>query len=409
MQVILSANIPHYYHSALALAERGWLARYICGYGARGAARWQRALPPYWQAKIRSRDISGIDPALVRSIWPAEFIQKGLIRLKIGSVERANWLNNHLYDRLARRHVTACDIFHFVSSVGLYSARRARQAGALIICDERTEHPDFQRAILREEHARLGLPPALPGVLYDDKVKQEYAIADFLIVPSRYARQTFVAAGFDPDRIFVVPYGVDVDRSTPPTPAPGPEDDTFRIIFVGQVVPRKGLHYLIEAFESAEIPHAELLVVGRVDAGMRPFVDAAARRLPNLRVLGNVPQATLQALYRQSSVFVLPTLADSWGLVTAEAMAAGLPVIVTEHAGSGEMVRPGVDGFVVPIRDAAAIGHHLTTLAAQPDLRRRMGQAAAEQARSFDWERYKAQLLTVYEAAAARRAVLNAA
>jgi glycosyltransferase involved in cell wall biosynthesis len=116
-----------------------------------------------------------------------------------------------------------------------------------------------------------------------------------------------------------------------------------------------------------------------------------------VRFVGHVPKADLPELYRRASVFVLPSLADSYGLVTLEAMACGLPVIVTENCGSKEAVREGVDGFVVPIRDPQALATALRRLYDDPDRRHAMGRVAATRAREFTWERYGDRLLAVYD------------
>ena len=88
-------------------------------------------------------------------------------------------------------------------------------------------------------------------------------------------------------------------------------------------------------------------------------------------------------------MFVFPSLLEGMGLVVLEAMASGLPVITTPN-GPGDLVRDGVDGFVVPIRDVDAIVEKLEYLRAHPEDRLRMGQNARERAKEFTWEQYRA-------------------
>ncbi|MCA9938054.1 MAG: glycosyltransferase family 4 protein [Anaerolineales bacterium] len=396
MKSILAANIPHYYYSAQALQSAGHLQRYICAVGVRGEATWLRWLPDYWRRKLRGRDISGIDRNLTTSLWLPELMQRGFPRLGVMSSERGNWLNNHLFDLAARRHVTACDVFHFVSSVGLYAARKARSVGAVVVCDGRTEYPDYQRRILAEENHHLGLKTAITGSLYDGKIKQEYALADYFILPSGYAKRTFVEAGFDEERIFVLPYGVDDeiffrDGSVAPEP-----DSTFRIVYAGQIVPRKGIHYLVRAFQQLALPNTELLLLGRIDDAFYRYLRGVIKDDARIKLPGSVPKQELRKRFNAASVFILPSLSDSWGLVVAEAMACGLPVIVTENVGSKEMVRDGVDGFVIPMRSVTAIVEKLSLLYDNRALRRRMAEAACDQVRHFTWERYQQGLLAVY-------------
>jgi glycosyltransferase involved in cell wall biosynthesis len=405
--VILSANVSHYYHTALALQQAGILQRYICAIGfARSNPWYVRFLPNHWRRKLRSRDISGIDGALVRTIWIAEILQRGLPAMGLISWDRGNCLNNYLYDILAQRWIEPCDVFHFVSSVGLYSARKAKAAGGIVVCDVRTEYPDYQFQVLGEEYARLGLYYNPPGLSYDNKIKAEYALADYIIVPSRYAQRTFVEAGFDAGRVLVLPYGVDptqffvADQKEVGHAAAArlssSQQRPFRVIFVGQIVPRKGVHYLLEAFHRLSMDDMELLLVGHLDETMAPIVHAAVERDARIRIVDNVPKAELQRLYSTAAVLVLPSLADSWGLVVLEAMACGLPVIVSENSGSSEVVSEGVNGFVVPIRDVDAIEEKLDYLYIHSGALQQMGQAAHETVKHYTWQCYGQRLIQYY-------------
>lgn len=116
----------------------------------------------------------------------------------------------HLFDWLASLGIKPCDIFHFVSSTGLYSARRAKAQGSIIICDERQEHFAYQRRLLDEEYASLGWSYEPPTSLVEDKIRKEHELVDFFIVPSSYARQTYVEMGIATEKIFLAPYGVEL-------------------------------------------------------------------------------------------------------------------------------------------------------------------------------------------------------
>jgi glycosyltransferase involved in cell wall biosynthesis len=343
-------------------------------------------------------DISGIEENRAKSIWWPEILQKGLPLLGVISQDRGNWLFNHIFDNRARRWSTPCDIFHFVNSIGLYSARKAKSSGSIIICDSRTAYPDHEREVLKHEYELLDIPFHPPGLLYDGKTKKEYELADYFIVPSSYAKRTFLDAGFCDDRIFVLPYGVKLDRfqHTKNETSVGEKDDTFRIICVGQIIPRKGVHYLIEAFKLLNQPDIELFLVGPLSKEMAKYVTAAQQRDSRIKLFGQVPWVQLYEYYQQSSVFVLPSLSDSWGLVVTEAMACGLPVIVTENTGSSDAVQEGKNGFVVPIRDSATLAERILYLYQNPKQRQEMGNVASRIVNHFTWERYSERLLEIY-------------
>jgi glycosyltransferase involved in cell wall biosynthesis len=118
---------------------------------------------------------------------------------------------------------------------------------------------------------------------------------------------------------------------------------------VGNDFLRKGTHYLIEAFRLIKEPNARLKIRGSVP---RDY----ARRIqdPRIEVIGPVTKSRLDSLYRWANVFCLPSIDEGFGLATLEALAYGLPLVVTDNVGSADVLDPAVT-CVVPIRDARAI------------------------------------------------------
>jgi len=396
MEITLLSNIPHYHYLAQAMEKAGWLKRYITSVAMPehgGIPAW---LPEFWRKKLEGRRMPGVPISKVSRICAPEAMQRLLPKLGWMSGERADYLNNHMFDLLAMRWITSCGFFHFVSSVGLYSARRARALGATIVCDVRQEHPYFQKRVLQAEYEKLGLPLSIAGHSFESKVLAEFQIADYFIVPSGYARDTFVAEGYPRERIFVAPYGVDL-RHFHITPK---EDSRFRVLFAGQITIRKGIFDLLEAFGALRIPGAELLLIGSIDPAivhlLKPY-----RHL--FRHLPPVPKTELHRYYSNSSVMVLPSLADAFPLVVAEAMACGLPVIISENTGTAEAVTDGREGFVVPVHDRATLGERIERLYKNPELRSEMGLRAQDRARQMTWAAYGARALDAYRTIESRR------
>jgi glycosyltransferase involved in cell wall biosynthesis len=127
---------------------------------------------------------------------------------------------------------------------------------------------------------------------------------------------------------------------------------------------------------------AELWLAGRVDLPV-PLL-AQYRNMSGVRFLGHV--SSIQDVFQQADVFVFPSLAEGSALVTYEAMASGLPVVVTFNAGS--VARDGEDGFIIPARNPKAIAESLERLRADDRLRKKMGEAARERVDMFTWKRY---------------------
>ena len=403
-RISILANLHFYTFGAMALQKEGLLHRYIFSIGITKSNKWLIALlPTQLRRKMVTRDISEISGDKVRSLWLPELLQRVLPVIRLISYERSNWLDSYLFDWYASFYIDRCDIFHFVNGVGLYSAKKAKHKGAILVCDMRAEHPDFQYEILKDEYKKLDLEPIQPFLLIRDRLCQEYALADYFIVPSTYAKSTYVKAGLGEKKIFVVPYGVDFknfdkirDKSNEGVLTKS--RDIFRIIYVGQLCVRKGIHYLIDAFKALNIRNKELLLVGDYSENIyRSYIENTVNQDWKIKHIGQVAKIDLVYYYNISSVFVLPSLANSFGLVTLEAMACGLPVIVTENSGSSEVVRDDVDGYVIPIRNTSVLLSKLEYLGNNREIRERMGTAAYFQARKYTWTRYADQLLQVYD------------
>lgn len=400
-RVVLSAgNITHYHHAALALHRAGYLQRYFYSLGPTGDnAWWLRPLPGYWRRKVIGRRLPHLPPGMIETLPWIELLKRGLLAGRFLSPEHGDWLYSELTDRVTRARVPDCDIFHFVSTLGLETARKLKRNGVLLVCDVREAFPDTRRQAERRACAHLGLDFRPANGAYEQRRKAEFSLADYLIVPSKYVAQSFAAHGYEESKILVVPYGVDLASFAPmrdDLPGTDADEQVFRVLFVGRVAPGKGIHYLIEAFDKLNLPDSQLIIVGGLSKRMRPYLHSALRRNPRIWWANHVPHIDLARHYQAASVFVLPTVSEGSALVIYEAMAAELPVITTPNAGS--IIRDGLDGALVPPHDVDALGDQLYELYRDPDRGRAMGQEAARRVGDFSWERYGDRLLAAYKA-----------
>ncbi len=295
-------------------------------------------------------------------------------------------LEDTLFDRFAARQVTGCDILHGWHTHSYYAKRKAKQLGAVTVLQSGSTHPLTQQQLLTEEHRRWGLDYRYPMPRHG---LAEIAEADYVIVPAELARDTFIEHGTPPERAICLPFGVDIDRfQVRPVERP---PDVFRVIFVGQVSIRKGIPYLLEAWRRLHWSEAELLIIGRADPVTHQWLRTYS--IPDhVRWLTHSPE--LWKWYHASDVFVLPSIEEGSALVTYEAMACGLPIIATYHAGS--VARDEQDGFIVPIRDIDALCERLQRLRADSALRERLGRSARTRVEEFTWQRRQRHLIDIY-------------
>jgi glycosyltransferase involved in cell wall biosynthesis len=163
----------------------------------------------------------------------------------------------------------------------------------------------------------------------------------------------------------------------------------------GLVNLRKGCHYLLQAFHELRLPDAELCFVGRVEPEMETFIRRWAT--PSVRFQDPVPQDQLSRHYGTASAFCLASIEDGFGMVITEAMACGLPILATENTGAPDIVREGIDGFIVPIRDVEALKEKILWLYENREAREAMGASALERVRSgYSWDDYGTRIAEAY-------------
>ena len=227
-------------------------------------------------------------------------------------------------------------------------------------------------------------PASSPAV--SRQLDAEFALADDLIVLSSFQARTFTEEGVDEGRLHVLALGVDIEMFLP---AHSPRRDAFTIGFVGQVTQRKGISYLLAAFEAVRPLGARLLMVGRPVGSKRPWLRRGVEHH------AAVARWELPDFYRQMDVFVLPSLIEGFPQTALEAMACGVPVIVSENTFGSDVVVDGYNGYVVPIRDVDAIVDRLRTLSSDESLRSTLAANARATAERFTWEAFGRRLLEV--------------
>jgi glycosyltransferase involved in cell wall biosynthesis len=208
--------------------------------------------------------------------------------------------------------------------------------------------------------------------------------SDYFICPSPAVRDDLVTNwGVEFTRTCVVPYGMDPGwLEIEPRPVRG------RVLFVGTADLRKGIHYLAMAAERLAVQgnDLEFRVAGHVT---RRIADRPECR--RLNFLGRVPRDRIREEFQTADVFVLPSLAEGSAEVTYEALAAGVPVITTKAAGS--VIRDGLDGVIVPERDAEALAEAVRGVVGDRRQRDRLAMSARERAVDFTWPQYGERLI----------------
>lgn len=380
MRVVLAAGKRgHYYLTARALRQEGVLERFVTGlyFGAPG--RWRRA---------RSRSDPELAGAPVVSLWPLE----GAYRTACAALGKRRALMrayNAAFDALTIPFLRGGDTFHVANTYALRSGAAARRAGMRVVLDQQSVHPLYRREAVQRAYGRLRSPPPPFDNRTDERIARELEQSDVILAPSRFVFEENVRAGIAAGRQRVVPLGVDTDLFRP-MPRVRRPDEPLRVLLAGGIAPAKGVIDLLEAARRVG-GRVRVLLAGRIAPGMHAHLSPYVHLFDHLPPM---PQEDLARCYHRADVFCLPSYFEGSALVVSEAMASGLPCVVTEAAGS--LVEHLRDGWIVSVGAPADLAQALESLLDDPALRARLGSAARRTAEAMGLASYGRRLVEAY-------------
>lgn len=342
VQLAFAATNPcHVYDLALELNYRAGLSAYLSGY-----PRWK--LPESAGLPIRSH----AGPTLATY---------GLLKLAprwAASVQRELFAwQDQQFDAWAAKQVASLEPTHFLHGLpgqcaATLAAAKAR--GIQTVLNHASGPVTIQQRLVAEEFQGAGLQVPVLSQEVDDEAerfrRQEYDLADFHLAASQVVKKQLMESGIAAERIGVVPYGADGEVFYPSPQAP----DRFQVLFAGTLCLRKGLRYLLAALEKAAPSGWNVKLAGHVLPEAEPFLSAF-RPHCSVEQTGPVAQGTLAEWMRQSSVLVLPSVEEAFGLVVVQALSCGLPCIVSDRVGAGDLIVHRENGSIVPFGDVEAL------------------------------------------------------
>ena len=247
--------------------------------------------------------------------------------------------------------------------------QKANRKGSITVGIATVAHPLFDKEIHAEEHRKFESTLSTEHFERMSVVVEQF---DYIIAISDFVKSSYVQEGFPADRIFVA-Y---TDINLPLESRQSYKNDTFKVLYVAYTNSRKGLPYLLDAWQELKLPNAELVLVGKysgdVPEKLKEYCDNIINNDSSITWAGSTDNP--MPYYRDASIFVFPSLTEGNPKVVMEAMVHGLPVITTSNAQS--IVEDGKSGFVVPIRDARNLGEKIKCLYDNRDLVERMGEEA---------------------------------
>ena len=309
------------------------------------------------------------------------------------NVAFGNYLNakrDVLADHLCARRLSVLlrsirrpSMFIGLNSMSLESGLLAREHGVTYVLHSQWSHPNVQYAELSREYDRLGLSSVPLSRHRLDRQRKEFAVADLVWCASVRVRDSLIDNGVDASKLITVPFGIDlehfqcglVERTA---------HSRFSILMVGSLVIGKGIHILLEAVLRSRVEDAELVLNGSPDAVSAGIIRKYQTSLAARQIKISVGPSDPRSNFQKASVFVLASVDDSFGLVVLEAMAMGLPVIVSSGVGAKECIEEGGNGVVFPSRDIESLAEHLNRFYGDRQLCLKYGRRSLDIIRQYD-------------------------
>jgi glycosyltransferase involved in cell wall biosynthesis len=215
-----------------------------------------------------------------------------------------------------------------------------------------------------------------------------YGQVDTVFVNSEFYRKCWVDRGFAPEKLKILPRGLDTDLFTPKRrdvtfwPGSGVNGKEVRLLYVGRISREKDLDVLATAYKKIrDAGHPVKLYF----VGDGPYAETLTAALPDAVFLGYLAGEKLAKAYASADIFVFPSTTDTFGNVILEAQASGLPVIVSDLGGPKELVEDGKTGFVTKAHDADDFARAIVRVSGDPKLRARMGEEARQRVIDRSW------------------------
>jgi glycosyltransferase involved in cell wall biosynthesis len=257
------------------------------------------------------------------------------------------------------------------------------RGGKVIVCQ--MDPSRYEVDLVKEEEKRwpgwarhsVEVPDA-----YFKRREDEWSVADMVMVNSEWTRQALMKQGVPESKLAVVPLAFEANNPrlnsvTYSQPSTFGARSPLRALFLGQVILRKGIQYLIEAAKLLKDEPIHFDIVGSIGISDQAIASAPS----NMTFYGPVSRDRTEEFYRSADLFVLPTLSDGFALTQLEAMAYGLPVITTPNC--GEVVSDGVDGLIVPDSDSSSLAEAFQLLLQDPEKLRAMSESTKAKVEQF--------------------------
>lgn len=334
-------------------------------------------------------NVAGLKQTLAWKKWKLPIKLIGRLRsFEIHDILTAKWLE---------RNNQTIDVIHCWPLGSKRTLKTASKCRIPSFLERPNAHTKFAFEASKKECERLGL--ALPkghDHSYDEKIllreEEEYQLADYLLCPSEFVAKTFLDFNFEPSKLLRHQYGYD-SSLFPTTYSTSKENQQLKFLYAGSCEPRKGLHYILEAWKKSQAyENATLDVCGGFVPGYKDSLGDLAH-LPNVRFLGHCTD--LPKRMRNADVFTLASVEEGSALVTYEARASGCVLAVSDSTGAH--CTHEFDSLVHPAGNTDELAKHFSQLIESKDLLKRLRANSLTGTSELTWESAGQRLIALYK------------
>ena len=372
--LLVTPGTFHYFDLAKALNKKNQLVRIITGY------------PKFKLTKFKLPNDLIISSGFFQIM--IQCFNKVRINLNNFFLSTIQIFGFKKVDNLALNYLNDSDVLLALSGCGLKSGNFFKENNKIYICERSSSHILFINEILKEEYAKYGIKFNIDQRIIKRELK-EYEQSDFVLVPSKFAQNTFKKYNIFKTKVLTFPSNNKIFKSKNKKKIFF-SSNKFKIIYVGSLSLRKGLPYLLDAFNRLNFKGKELHLVGLKTNDYRLFkhkIDFSKTILH-----GHLSQSKVNNLLNKSDVFVMPSLEEGAAIAVAQAMNTGLPVIVTKNTGWEEVVRKNNTGYVIDIKNSKMLYQKLNHLSKNKSILQKFSRNSLKYSKNKTWDNYVSQL-----------------
>ena len=317
----------------------------------------------------------------IKSFFILEIISRGLKKLNLSSQKIDDYIKL-IFQKACLNYISEKDINIIWAGNGFHLLKKL--PNNINIIERHSVHVKNENKLLIEELNKFNKSYSFNIENINNQLL-EYDLANYIVTPSNYVKNSFSNYKKNYHKTFVNPLGCDISIFK----RVEKKDNKFRIISCGIASYRKGMQYLLKAFIELEKQlDIEWWHLGNVSNEINElFIKTNSK---NIYLKGNINKSDLFKFYSQGSVFVLPSVDDGFGMVIVEAMACGLPVICSENTGIRDILTSnGAEGYIIPIRNHESIKEKIKFLYQNENIRDKMSKRALQHVNeNFSWNKY---------------------